>query len=114
MTDRLPTRFISHGGGPWPLPPVLRRKLARLEQAVEAMPAGIGAEPRAVRMVSGNRETHGFAVTHGGRPPPVCDQTGFPPATCRISYPAPAPSRRTTTNCVFAGAIRVYPAASCV
>ena len=26
MTDRLPTYFISHGGGPWPWLPDLRRK----------------------------------------------------------------------------------------
>ncbi|MFC3117464.1 hypothetical protein ACFOHS_00730 [Jhaorihella thermophila] len=37
MTDRLPTYFISHGGGPWPWLPQLRAQLAELETALAAM-----------------------------------------------------------------------------
>ena len=89
MTDRLPTWFISHGGGPWPWLPGLRRKLANLETSLRKMPEQIGCTPRAVLVVSGHWETDDFTVMHAARPPMVYDYYGFPPETYEIVYPAP-------------------------
>ncbi|MFC6686542.1 DODA-type extradiol aromatic ring-opening family dioxygenase [Jhaorihella thermophila] len=89
MTDRLPTYFISHGGGPWPWLPQLRAQLAELETALAAMAREIPA-PLAVLSVSGHWETDdAFAVMHAERPPMVYDYYGFPPETYEIVYPAP-------------------------
>ena len=36
---KLPTYFISHGGGPWPWLPDMRQRLATLETSLARMPA---------------------------------------------------------------------------
>ncbi len=106
MTDRLPTYFISHGGGPWPWVPQLRAQLANLETALAAMPGEIGTTPRAVLMVSGHWETNDlFAVMHAAQPPMVYDYYGFPPETYEIVYPAPgAPELAEETAALIEGA----------
>ena len=49
--DRLPTYFISHGGGPWPwMKEQMGGVYDRLEAALARMPADIGRTPRAVLM----------------------------------------------------------------
>jgi hypothetical protein len=45
---RLPTYFISHGGGPWPWLPNMRQMLASLEVSLAQMPAEIGEVPKAI------------------------------------------------------------------
>lgn len=87
---RLPTFFISHGGGPWPW---MRDQTAgaydRLEAALQAMPGQIGATPEAVLMVSAHWEAPGFTVTTHATPPMIYDYGGFPAHTYSIRYPAP-------------------------
>ena len=81
------------------------------------MPAEIGAQPRAVLMVSGHWETDGFAVMHGARPPMIYDYSGFPPETYRISCPAPgAPDLAEDTAALIAAAglpVRLDDARGC-
>lgn len=89
MTGRLPTYFISHGGGPWPWLPQMRAMLSNLETALARMPEEIGQRPRAVLMISGHWEGPEFAVMSAARPGMVYDYHGFPPETYRIVYPAP-------------------------
>jgi len=89
MTGRLPTYFISHGGGPWPWIPQMRTMLANLETSLARMPAEIGVTPKAVLMVSGHWEAPEFRVMHAARPGMVYDYGGFPPETYRLVYPAP-------------------------
>lgn len=86
---RMPTYFISHGGGPWPWLPDMRRKLATLEQSLARMPEELGEVPRAILMISGHWETEDFAVMSAAHPGMVYDYYGFPPETYQITYPAP-------------------------
>ena len=51
MTSRLPSYFISHGGGPWPWVPNMNAALAPLAEALARMPAEIGQRPKAVLMI---------------------------------------------------------------
>ncbi len=87
---RLPTYFISHGGGPWPwLTAEMPGVYDRLADSLRAMPRELGATPRAVLAVSGHWEEDAFAVMSGAEPPMVYDYSGFPAHTYRIKYPAP-------------------------
>ncbi|WP_323779829.1 class III extradiol ring-cleavage dioxygenase [Thalassovita sp.] len=87
--SRLPTYFISHGGGPWPWIPQMAAELEPLAASFRAMPGEIGQKPKAVLMISGHWESDEFAVMHSARPPMVYDYHGFPPETYEIQYPAP-------------------------
>lgn len=98
MPKRLPTYFISHGGGPWPWLANMRAMLANLETSLARMPQEIGTTPKAILMVSGHWEDDAFAVMSSPRPGMVYDYGGFPPETYRITYPAPgAPELATRT-----------------
>jgi aromatic ring-opening dioxygenase catalytic subunit (LigB family) len=55
-TYRLPTYFISHGGGPWPYMPDLRKKLEVLEKSLTEIPRELGVVPKAVLVISGHWE----------------------------------------------------------
>lgn len=87
--SRLPTYFISHGGGPWPWIPRMRAMFHNLEASLARMPQEIGATPRAILMVSGHWEAPEFRVMHAERPGMVYDYYNFPPETYEITYPAP-------------------------
>jgi aromatic ring-opening dioxygenase catalytic subunit (LigB family) len=89
MAEKLPTYFISHGGGPWPWLPDWRHMLRNLEASLAAMPNEIGKTPKAVLMVSGHWEADDFAVMAAEHPPMVYDYSGFPPETYKIVYGAP-------------------------
>ena len=86
---KLPTYFISHGGGPWPWLPNMRQMLASLETSLARMPEEIGTTPQAILMISGHWEEADFAVMSAARPGMVYDYNGFPPETYKIIYPAP-------------------------
>lgn len=89
-STRLPTYFISHGGGPWPyLTGQLRASFSVLEQSLIDMRAELGAAPKAVLVVSGHWEEVGFAVSSGARPGMVYDYGGFPEHLYTIKYGAP-------------------------
>ncbi|TMV03801.1 dioxygenase [Ruegeria sediminis] len=107
MSEQLPTYFISHGGGPWPWLPQMRRRFAALETSLARMPEEIGRRPSAVLMISGHwEESDAYAVMSSARPPMVYDYSGFPPETYEITYPAPgAPdlAQRTATLIADAG-----------
>jgi len=87
---RLPTYFISHGGGPWPwMKEQLGGAYDQLEAALARMPADLGRTPRAVLMVSAHWEAPQFTVQTHPSPPMLYDYGGFPDFTYRIRYPAP-------------------------
>lgn len=86
---RLPTYFISHGGGPWPWIPSMRQMLANLEVSLARMPEEIGEVPKAICMISGHWEADSFAVMTSPAPGMLYDYSGFPPETYTIVYPAP-------------------------
>ena len=95
---RLPTYFISHGGGPWPWIPNMRQSLHSLEVSLAHMPQEYDEVPKAICMISGHWEEDSFAVMTSPHPGMLYDYGGFPPETYKIVYPAPgAPelARRT-------------------
>ena len=92
MTDtrRMPTYFISHGGGPWPwIKDLMPVDYGPLERSLQAMPGELGVRPRAVLMVSGHWEEPEFTVQTSPSPPMLYDYGGFPDFTYHIQYPAP-------------------------
>jgi aromatic ring-opening dioxygenase catalytic subunit (LigB family) len=87
---RLPTYFISHGGGPWPwLEGPYRDRYGKLEASLRDIVREVGEKPRAILVVSGHWEADRFTVQSGERPPMIYDYSGFPPHTYQIQYRAP-------------------------
>lgn len=89
MTLRLPTYFISHGGGPWPYMDDMRQMMRELELSLQDMPRQLGATPRAVLVISGHWEETAFSIMSSPHPAMVYDYTGFPAHTYKVVYPAP-------------------------
>ena len=88
---RLPTYFLSHGGGPWPWMKELRPgAYDRLEKSLHDVREELGDSPRAVLMISGHWEADRFLLSSAARPPMVFDYSGFPEHTYKIRYDAPA------------------------
>ncbi|MDE4174383.1 class III extradiol ring-cleavage dioxygenase [Phaeobacter sp. PT47_59] len=105
MRSRMPSYFISHGGGPWPWIPNMSAALAPLAEALARMPYEIGERPKAVLMISGHWEAESFTVMTSPRPPMVYDYYNFPPETYEIQYPAPgAPELAQRTADLIAAA----------
>lgn len=86
---KLPTYFISHGGGPWPYVSEMRSMFRYLEASLIGIVRELHEEPRAVLVVSGHWTEREFAVMSNPQPPMVYDYSGFPPHTYRVTYPAP-------------------------
>ena len=90
QTHRLPTYFVSHGGGPWPyMTGEFRANMAVLEQSLIEMRAELAEAPRAVLVVSGHWEEQGVAISSGEQPGMVYDYYGFPDYLYHIKYRAP-------------------------
>jgi aromatic ring-opening dioxygenase catalytic subunit (LigB family) len=91
MSDpRLPTYFISHGGGPWPwIKDLLPGDFGLLEASLRQIPREIEVRPRAVLMISGHWEASVFTVQTSASPPMLYDYGGFPEFTYHLEYPAP-------------------------
>jgi aromatic ring-opening dioxygenase catalytic subunit (LigB family) len=103
--SRLPTYFISHGGGPWPYVPEMRASMRELEDALVAMVQSLPTTPRAILMVSGHWEEHSFAVMGSAQPPMLYDYYGFPEHTYHVVYAAPgAPELAARTAQLIADA----------
>ena len=89
-SPRLPTYFVSHGGGPWPyMTGEFRDNLAQLERSLLDMRAELGEAPKAILMVSGHWEERGFAISSGANPGMIYDYYGFPEYLYHIKYGAP-------------------------
>lgn len=86
---KLPTYYISHGGGPWPYMPDFRAQMKVLEESLVAMVNELGEKPKAVLMISGHWEETAYTVMGNPAPPMVYDYYGFPPHTYQVKYPAP-------------------------
>ena len=86
---KLPTYFISHGGGPWPYMEDLRRAMHALEVSLADMPRQLPEKPKAILMISAHWEETSFRVMSNPWPGMVYDYSGFPEHTYKIRYPAP-------------------------
>jgi aromatic ring-opening dioxygenase catalytic subunit (LigB family) len=86
---RLPTFYLTHGGGPWPyMSGEVRRLHGALEESLRQLPRELPAKPEAVLVVSAHWEASDFAVMASAAPPMVYDFGGFPEELYRIRYPA--------------------------
>lgn len=90
QNEKLPTFFISHGGGPWPwVKGMLPGDWTKLEESLRRLPLEIGTTPKAILMISGHWEEEHFTVMTSPWPPMYYDYSGFPPSTYEIRYRAP-------------------------
>lgn len=89
-TIRMPTYFLSHGGGPWPyMDGPMRSRFTLMEQALKDIPRQLPQAPKAVLVVSGHWEEAEFSVSAAPEPGMVFDYYGFPEHTYHIRYAAP-------------------------
>ena len=87
---RMPTYFLSHGGGPWPWLKAERLGMYdRLEASLHDVRRELGDAPRAILMISGHWEANRFLLSSAAEPPMEFDYHGFPEHTYRIRYAAP-------------------------
>jgi aromatic ring-opening dioxygenase catalytic subunit (LigB family) len=87
---KLPTYYISHGGGPWPwIKDRMPGMYDRLEASLKEMPRELGTATKAILAISGHWEEPDFTVMSGAHPPMIYDYSGFPDFTYHIQYPAP-------------------------
>lgn len=88
ITQRQPTLFVSHGGGPWPYISELKNAYVKTAKEFAKIPAILPQKPKAVLVISGHWEEENFTVSSAIKPPMVFDYSGFPAHTYEISYPA--------------------------
>lgn len=89
-SQRMPTLFISHGGGPWPFfeshPPGIWKKM-------ESWLRGIGhtlpRTPKSILIISGHWEEDLVTLNTNPNPGMLYDYSGFPANTYELKYPAP-------------------------
>lgn len=89
MSQRLPTYFISHGGGPWPYMPEMADAMRALKQSLTDIPRQLGQTPKAVLMITAHWEANAFTLGTNPNPGMVYDYGGFPAHTYQVVYPAP-------------------------
>ena len=92
-SGRMPTAFVPHGGGPWPLlslPGLMPDdEGVRLKAYMESIAELAGATPRALLVVSAHWEADVPTVNTGARPGMLYDYYNFPPAAYELQWPAP-------------------------
>ena len=88
--SRLPTYYVSHGGGPWPwMREQTGGRYDRLEASLQAMAKATEGQVRAILMVTAHWETTAFTLSSSRQPGMLYDYSGFPPHTYAIHYRAP-------------------------
>lgn len=86
--SRLPTFFISHGGGPWPYIEDMRQRFAVTAAELAKLPLTLPMQPKAILMITGHWEAPQFTVSTSEHPPIEYDYYGFPEHTYHVKYPA--------------------------
>jgi len=90
---RLPSLYITHGGGPcfWMEfgPPFGPRAFEKLRAYLAGLLDTMPERPKAILVVSGHWEENRPTVSTAAAPGMLFDYTGFPPHTYELSYPAP-------------------------
>ncbi|WP_409283825.1 DODA-type extradiol aromatic ring-opening family dioxygenase [Pseudomonas protegens] len=87
--SRLPTYYLSHGGGPWSfMDGPFRRQFAALESSLEQVGREL-ADAATLLVMPAHWETEGFAVSGAANPSMVYDYVGFPGEMYSIQYQAP-------------------------
>ena len=87
---KLPTYFLSHGGGPWPfMMDQVGHLYGKLDASLRDIPRQIGVTPKAVLVITAHWEGREFMLSSSAKPPMIYDYGGFPPHTYEVQYPAP-------------------------
>lgn len=88
---RMPTAFIPHGGGPWPVMSLRGFSDDEAGQLAGYMRsiANVSPAPRALLVVSAHWEAPRPTVNTGASPSLYYDYGGFPPEAYRLQWPAP-------------------------
>jgi aromatic ring-opening dioxygenase catalytic subunit (LigB family) len=87
---KLPTYFLSHGGGPWPfMMDQVGHLYGKLDASLRDIPRQIGVTPKAVLVITSHWEGRDFMLSASARPPMIYDYGGFPPHTYEVQYSAP-------------------------
>lgn len=88
--NRMPTFYLSHGGGPWPwMTDAFGKRFEKLGKSLQELAPSLPERPKAVLMISGHWENPEFTLTSHPNPPMFYDYEGFPEHTYRVKYPAP-------------------------
>jgi aromatic ring-opening dioxygenase catalytic subunit (LigB family) len=87
--SRLPTFFISHGGGPWPYIEDMRQRFAVTAAELAKLPSTLPVQPKAILVITGHWEAPQFTVSTAAHPRMEYDYYGFPEHTYHVQYPAP-------------------------
>jgi aromatic ring-opening dioxygenase catalytic subunit (LigB family) len=87
--QRLPSYFISHGGGPWPYIKAMQAQTRRLAASLQEIPQSLGMTPKAILMISAHWEAKAFTIMTNQNPPMLYDYHGFPENTYQVQYNAP-------------------------
>lgn len=90
MSTRMPTAYITHGGGPcffmdWDPPDAWDG----LRTALEGIPQRLPDKAAAILVVTAHWEEPVVTVASGASPGLIYDYGGFPPHTYQLTYPAP-------------------------
>ncbi|MRW92973.1 dioxygenase [Duganella sp. FT80W] len=87
---KLPTYFLSHGGGPWPfMMDQVGHLYGKLDASLRDIPRQLGVTPKAVLVITAHWEGRDFTLSASAKPPMIYDYGGFPPHTYEVQYPAP-------------------------
>ena len=90
---RMPTAFIPHGGGPWPvaslpmMPDDETKALAAYMRSIGEVPGR--STPRALVVISAHWEEAKVTINTGAKPDLYFDYRGFPPEAYELKWPAP-------------------------
>lgn len=87
--SRLPTLFVSHGGGTWPYIDEMKKRFTKTAVEFARIPETLPFRPKAILVISGHWEEPEFTVATSAHPPTIYDYSGFPEHTYHIKYPAP-------------------------
>ncbi|KAJ9460526.1 Extradiol ring-cleavage dioxygenase [Diplonema papillatum] len=86
---RMPTFYVSHGGGPWPWMTDMKAMCAKLDKSLRSIPGMLPEKPKAVLLITAHWEGSDIEISAGKQPGMLYDYGGFPPETYKIQYPAP-------------------------
>lgn len=92
MSERLPTLYIPHGGGPcffFEPRHGPRDMWDRMAAYLRGIAGSLATKPQAALVISAHWLTPRPAVHVGAQPPLLFDYYGFPEHTYRLAYPAP-------------------------
>ncbi len=89
MTEKLPSLYIPHGGGPCFFMDDPKGMWTGMADYLRSIPASLPEKPKAILVVSAHWETDGFVFTGAAKPDLVYDYYGFPPHTYDLRYDAP-------------------------